>query len=72
MGFYVFRLPFLTILQGLLQTTLVMTLAIVGAGYFLSGGLGLSAEGGPFASRSALRHLAMLAAALLAVLAFGA
>jgi uncharacterized membrane protein (UPF0182 family) len=70
-GFYVFRLPFLTVVQGLLQITLVMTLAIVGAGYFVSGGLGVGAVGGPFASRAALHHLSTLAAGLLAVLAFG-
>ena len=71
-GFYVFQLPFLVMLQGLLQSTLVLTMAIVGAGYFLSGAVGLSATGGPFANPAAIRHLSALAAGLLVVLALGA
>jgi len=72
LSFYVFQLPFLGILQGLLKSTLVLTMAIVGAGYFVTGGIGLNAAGGPFANRAAIRHLSTLAAGLLAVLAFGA
>jgi len=72
LGFYVFKLPFLVMLQGLLQFTLVLTLVIVGAGYFVTGAVGLDAAAGPFASRVALRHLSALGAGLLVVLALGA
>lgn len=72
LGFYVFELPLLALLQGLLQSTLVLTLAIVGALYFLTGAVGLDAAAGPFAARAALRQLSALAAFLLVVLAFGA
>ncbi len=72
LGYFVFQLPFLMLVQGLLQATLVLTLVIVGGLYFLTGALGLSAVGGPFASRGAIRHLSILAAGLLGVLAFGA
>ncbi len=68
LSFYVFRLPFLEMLQGLLQSTLVVTIAIVGAGYFVTGG----AAGGGVAGRGALRHLSTLAAGFLVVLALGA
>ena len=72
LSFYVFKLPFLGMLQGLLQSTLVLTLAIAGAGYFLTGAVGLDAASGPFANRAAVRHLSALAAGLLVVLALGA
>ena len=72
LSFYVFQLPFLDIVQGLLKYTFVLTMAIVGAGYFVTGALGLNAAGGPFANRAAIRHLSTLATGLLAVLAFGA
>ncbi len=72
LSFYVFQLPFLGILHGLLKSTLVLTMAIVGAGYFVTGALGLDAAPSPFANRAATRHLSTLAAGLLAVLAFGA
>jgi uncharacterized membrane protein (UPF0182 family) len=72
LSFYVFQLPFLGILQGLLKSTLLLTMAIAGAGYFVTGALGLNAAGVPFANRAAIRHLSTLAAGLLAVLAFGA
>jgi hypothetical protein len=72
LGFYLFQLPVLGILQGLLQTTLVLTLAIVAAGYFLTGAVGLDAERGVFADRAALRHLSALAAGLMVALALGA
>jgi len=72
LSFYVFKLPFLGMLQGLLQSTLVLTMAIVGAGYFVTGAAGLDAAGGPFANRAAVRHLSTLAAGLLVVLALGA
>jgi hypothetical protein len=70
-SFYVFELPLLQVVQGLLRTTVVLALAIVAAGYLVKGGLGLGARG-PFASPAAIRHLSLLGAALLAVLGFGA
>jgi uncharacterized membrane protein (UPF0182 family) len=72
LSFYVFGLPFLGMLQGLLQSTLVLTMAIVGAGYFVAGAVGLNAASGPFANRAAVRHLSTLAAGLLVVLALSA
>jgi uncharacterized membrane protein (UPF0182 family) len=71
-GFYVFTLPLLE----LLRTLLFLTIAIAAAGslaaYVLGGELGLDPIRGILASRAAVRHLSMLAAALLLVLAFGA
>jgi len=71
-GFYVFTLPLLEIVQGLLFVTLILALAVSGAAYFLGGQVGLDPLRGIHASRTAIRHLAMLTAALLLLLAFGA
>jgi len=71
-GFYVFQLPFLQFVQGLLKTGLVLTIAVVAAVYLMTGAIGLNASGGHLARRGAVRHLSALGAGLLAVLAFGA
>ena len=71
-GFYVFQLPFLQFVQGLLKTGLVLTIAVVAAVYLMTGAIGLNASGGHLARRGAVRHLSALGAGLLSVLAFGA
>jgi len=59
-GFYVFELPFLQLLQGLLKTALLVALAITVVGHAVAGRLRLGAAGaGPFVERGALRHLAL-------------
>jgi hypothetical protein len=71
-GFYVFTLPFLRLLRGVLLV--LVLLAAVGsvAVHVTAGNLGLDARRGILASRAAQRQLAALAAALLLLLAFGA
>jgi uncharacterized membrane protein (UPF0182 family) len=71
-GFYLFRLPFLEVVQGLLLAAVLLALVGAAAAYAVSGTLALVAGRGLFAGADAKRHLALLAAALLAVLAFGA
>ncbi len=71
-GFYVFKMPFLELLHGLLLTGVVVAAIATAAAYAVSGALGLDRERGPFAARSVKRHLALLAVALLLVLGFGA
>ena len=71
-GFYVFTLPLLESVHGLLFLTLVLATAASAAAYFLGGEVGLDPVRGVEASPAAVRHLALLAAALLIVLAFGA
>jgi uncharacterized membrane protein (UPF0182 family) len=70
-GFYVFKLPFLELVQGLLLASVIMAAVGVTAAYALGGTIGLGSRGA-FASRGAQRHLALLAAALFLVLAYGA
>jgi uncharacterized membrane protein (UPF0182 family) len=71
-SFYVFTLPFIEFVRGALLALVV--LAAIGAGvvYALSGGLGLSPMGGIMLTRSAQRHLALLAAAFFLLLGVGA
>jgi uncharacterized protein len=71
-AFYVFTLPFLRLVQRLLLVTL--TVAAVGSlvAHVASGGLTLGGPRGVFFARSGVRHLSLLGAALLLVLAFGA
>jgi len=71
-GFYVFTLPLLELVQGLLLLTGLLALAACAAAYTLGGEVGFDPVHGVHASRTAIRHLALLAAALLLVLAFGA
>jgi uncharacterized membrane protein (UPF0182 family) len=71
-GFYVFILPALEMVHGMLFTTLVLaTVATVGV-YVLGGEAGLDPTRGLHASKTAVRHVAILAALLMLVLAFGA
>ena len=71
-GFYIFTLPLLELLQGLLVGILLLTTAGVAAAHVGGSNLSFNAAHGLFVSSSARRHLALLAAAILAVLAFGA
>ncbi len=71
-GFYVFTLPLLEILRMLLLVVVFVAGAGALAAYVLSGEVGLDPIRGLLASRAALRHLSILAAALLLVLGFGA
>ena len=69
-GFYVFELPFLELVQGLLLVTLLMASLGTVAMYVLSGAVAVGR--GLVVSPPARRHLSWLAASLLLVLAFGA
>jgi uncharacterized protein len=71
-GFYVFTLPFIEAVRGALVALVVLAALGAGAVYVLSGGLGLSPTGGVMLTRAARRHLALLAAAFLLLLAVGA
>lgn len=71
-GFYVFTLPLLEMLYGFSLTLLLLTLAVVVAAHVAGGNLALDAVRGVFVAGTARRHIAILAAALLVVLAFGA
>jgi uncharacterized membrane protein (UPF0182 family) len=71
-GFYVFTLPFLETLHGLLLALVALTIAGVVAAHAMAGNLGMSAPRGLTVTRAARQHLAVLAAALFLVLAFGA
>ncbi len=71
-AFYVFKLPFLQLLHQLLMVTIVLAALGALAGHAASGNLSLDGRRGLVAARSAVRHLSLLAAALLLVLAFGA
>jgi uncharacterized membrane protein (UPF0182 family) len=70
-GFYVFKLPFLQLVQGLLMTAVVVAAVGAAAAYAATGMLGLG-DRGAFARGTVQGHLALLAAALFTVLAFGA
>jgi uncharacterized membrane protein (UPF0182 family) len=71
-GFYVFTLPLLELVRSLLLVTIFVALAGSLAAYILGGEVGLDPIRGILASRSAVRHLSILAAAMLLVLAYGA
>jgi len=71
-AFYLFTLPFIEIVRGGLTALVVLAGFGAGAIYALSGGLGLSPVGGVLLTRSAQRHLALLAAAFMLLLAVGA
>jgi len=70
-AFYVFKLPFLQLVQGLLLAA--VTVALIGSAlaYAVTGALGLG-DRRLLVGAKVRRHLALLAAALFAVLAFGA
>ncbi len=69
-GFYLFRLPFIESLKGFAGFTLVMTLIIVGANYFLRGGLVVS-NAGFYVDRKVRAHLGVLGGLFLLLAAFG-
>ena len=71
-GFYVFTLPLLELVRTLLLVTVFVAAAGSLAAYVLGGEVGLDPIRGIMASRAAVRHLSILAAVLLLVLAFGA
>jgi uncharacterized membrane protein (UPF0182 family) len=71
-GFYVFTLPFLQFVRGLLQGLIVLAAIASGAIYFLSGSMSSTFPTSFSMTTSARRHLSLLAAAFLVVLAFGA
>jgi uncharacterized membrane protein (UPF0182 family) len=70
-GFYIFTLPLLEIVRTLLLIAFFVAAAGCVAAYVLGGELGLDPVRGVIASRPAVRHVSILAAALLVVLAFG-
>ena len=69
-GFYVFTLPALELVHGMLLLTFGLATAIAVAAYVLGGDLELA--GGFRGSPAAVRHLGLLAAVLLLILGFGA
>jgi hypothetical protein len=71
-SFYIFTLPLLQHLQGLLFFLFFLTTVTVIAAYLLGGEMALDAVRGVFVSRSATRHVGLLAAGFLLILAFGA
>ena len=71
-GFYVFTLPFLEMLQGIAYFIVFLMAAVALAAYVFGEEVGLDATRGVFVSRRATRHLGLLAAVMLLVLAFGA
>jgi uncharacterized membrane protein (UPF0182 family) len=70
-SFYLFRWPFLSLLQQLLFLTALLTLIGVTAAYALAGNLGLRVGRGVFITESARTHLAAITGLLLLALAFG-
>jgi uncharacterized membrane protein (UPF0182 family) len=71
-GFYVFTLPLLELVHAVLLLTLGLAAAACAGAYVFGGDLALDAVRGVRGSPAAVRHLGVLASALLLVLAFGA
>lgn len=71
-GFYVFTLPFLELVHGLLYFTCFLMIAVAFAAYLFGGEVGLEPAGRIYVSRRATRHLGLLAAAMLLTFAFSA
>jgi uncharacterized protein len=71
-GFYVFTLPLLEVVHGLLFLTLVIATAACGAAYFFGNQIAVDPVRGVQATPAAVRHLSLLAAAVLVVLGLGA
>ena len=71
-SFYLFTLPFLELILSLLQLAIVTAAVACGALYFLSGSLVSAFPATVTFSPMARRHLSLLGAAFLLVLAFGA
>src|SRR5690606_6849200 len=70
-AFYMFRWPFLELLQRLLFLTALLTLVGTAAAYALAGNLGLRVGRGVFITQSARAHLSALVGLLLLALAYG-
>ncbi|HEU4690088.1 MAG TPA: UPF0182 family protein [Vicinamibacterales bacterium] len=71
-GFYVFTLPLLEHLQGLLFFMAFVVLAVSVAAYLLGGEVAFDPVRGFYLSPAAMRHLGIIAAVFLLILAFGA
>jgi uncharacterized membrane protein (UPF0182 family) len=71
-GFYVFSLPFLELIKNLGQTLVVLAALASGALYLVTGSLTSGFPTRLVMTGGARRHLSLLAAALLLLLAFGA
>jgi uncharacterized membrane protein (UPF0182 family) len=71
-AFYVFTLPLLELIHGVLLLLVLLMAATAIAAYLFGEELGIEPARGLYLSRRATRHLGALAALLLVVLAFGA
>jgi uncharacterized membrane protein (UPF0182 family) len=71
-GFYVFRLPMLDLIQQLAIAVLTVSMIGSAAGYVLAGALNFTKRGGISVGRKARLHLSLLAAAFFLILAFSA
>jgi uncharacterized protein len=71
-GFYVFSLPFFQFVRGLAQGLVLLAALGAGALYFASGSLTSRFGSMPWMTPGARRHLSLLAAVFLLLLAFGA
>jgi uncharacterized membrane protein (UPF0182 family) len=71
-AYYVFELPFLRLIRGLLFALVAVALAAVVGVHLLTGSIAFTPLRGLSASRAAVRHVGVLAAALFLVLAAGA
>ncbi len=70
-AFYLFRWPFLSLVQNLLFMMALLTVAATAAAYVLAGNLGLRMGRGVFITESTRRHLSLLFGLLLLTLALG-
>jgi uncharacterized membrane protein (UPF0182 family) len=71
-GFYVFTLPLLELVHGVLLLSLGLAAVVSIGAYVFGGELGLDAVRGVRGSPAAIRHVGILAFAVLLLLAFGA
>jgi uncharacterized membrane protein (UPF0182 family) len=71
-GFYVFSLPFFQFVRGIAQGLVLLAALGAGALYFVSGSLTSRFGALPWMTPMARRHLSLLAAVFLVLLAFGA
>jgi hypothetical protein len=71
-GFYVYSLPFLQLVRGMGQAFIVLAALVSGGLYLLSGSLSSGFPGRMSMTPSARRHLSLLAAGFLLLLAWGA
>jgi uncharacterized protein len=71
-GFYVFSLPFLQFVRGIAQALVFLAAAACGGIYLLSGNLSSRFTPSVWMTPAARRHLSLLAAVFLVLLAFGA